>query len=68
LLLPRLLLQVLGIDKSCSQAAKAATRHQGAPNLSFAQVDGYDLAAVRRVVDAAGVSKFSVIFIDVSGR
>jgi hypothetical protein len=68
LLLLLLLLQVVGIDKSPSQAAKAAARHAGTPNLSFAQVDGYDLAAVRRQADAAGVSKFSVIFIDVSGR
>lgn len=63
-----LLLQVVGIDKSSSQAAKAAARHQGIANLSFAQVDGYDLAAVRRLADAAGIRQFSVIFIDVSGR
>lgn len=68
LLLLRLLLQVVGIDKSPSQAAKAAARHQGIANLSFAQVDGYDLAAVRRLADAAGIRQFSVIFIDVSGR
>ncbi|WIA09459.1 hypothetical protein OEZ85_008860 [Tetradesmus obliquus] len=59
--------QVVGIDKSPSQAAKAAARHQGIANLSFAQVDGYDLAAVRRLADAAGIRQFSVIFIDVSG-
>jgi hypothetical protein len=63
-----LLLQVVGIDKSPTQAAKAAARHQDISNLSFAQVDGYDLAAVRRLADERGVSKFTVIFIDVSGR
>jgi hypothetical protein len=63
-----LLLQVVGIDKSPSQAAKAAARHQGSPNLSFAQVDGYDLAAVRRLADEHSIGKFTVIFIDVSGR
>lgn len=58
--------QAFGIDKSPSQIAKAASRHQHQHNLSFHLTDAWDLNSVLRVTAAAGVT-FSVVFVDVSG-
>lgn len=59
--------QAFGIDKSPSQIAKAISRHQQQQhNLSFHQVEAWDLNTVLKVAAAAGV-QFSVVFIDVSG-
>lgn len=67
-LLPLATLQVFGIDKSPSQVAKAVSRHQQQhTNLSFHQIDAWDLNSVLKLTAAAGVGGFSIVFIDVSG-
>jgi Tat protein secretion system quality control protein TatD with DNase activity len=59
---------VFGIDKSPSQVAKAISRHQQQhPNLTFHQVDAWDLNSVLKLAAGAGVGGFTVVFIDVSG-
>jgi hypothetical protein len=58
--------QAIGIDKSASQIAKANSRHQQHPNLTFHQVEAWDLNSVLKLTAAAGL-RFSVVFIDVSG-
>ncbi|KAF8073140.1 Acbp2 [Scenedesmus sp. PABB004] len=58
----------IGVDKSPGQIAKAVARHGGAlPNLAFACLDAFDLAAVRQRVGAAGGARVDVVFLDVSG-
>jgi len=59
-------LQAIGIDKSASQVAKAAIRHQQQSNLSFHQIEAWDLNSVLKLAAGAGV-QFNVVFIDVSG-
>jgi hypothetical protein len=60
--------QAIGIDKSASQIAKATSRHQQQQqlNLSFHQIEAWDLNSVLKLTAAAGL-RFSVVFIDVSG-
>lgn len=60
--------QAIGIDKSPSQAAKAVSRHEHVANLTFRQLDGWDISSVMNMAREQGVDKFTVIFIDVSGR
>lgn len=58
--------QAFGIDKSASQIDKAISRHQQQSDLSFHQIEAWDLNSVLKLAAGAGV-QFNVVFIDVSG-
>jgi hypothetical protein len=59
-------LQVFGVDKSSGQVQKAVARQQHQHNLSFHEIEAWDLNSVLKMTAAAGV-QLSVVFIDVSG-